>query len=380
MKNVKILHVITGLTAGGAETMLVRLIGALEPPGYEHTVVSLIEGGTFEQRLRETGVAVHSLSMKQGIPSWTGLVRLRRLIRRIMPDVIHGWMYHGNLAAAMAVLGGRSKPELLWSIRHSLYDLRKEKSLTQLTIRIGAHFSARPRLIIYNSATSTRQHEDYGYSRRWSHVIPNGFDTDFFKPDSEARQAARAALHIPQDSILIGLIARYHPIKDHGNFFRAAALLAQRHPDIHFLLAGSGVTEEQPVFADLMRNSICRHRMYLLGERHDIPQLTAALDIASSSSWSEAFSNSIGEAMACAVPCVGTDVGDTRKIIDDSGLVVPPRDAEALAAGWHTLIEHGSQGRKSLGERARKRILDHYSLTAVAQQYAQVYARVIGAV
>lgn len=376
----KIFHVITGLNVGGAEMMLARLTGTLRPPEYEHSVVSLTEVGAIAQRLREAGVDVHSLGMKRGRPSWVALAGLRQLIKCTTPDVVHGWMYHGNMAATIAVLGGRDKPALLWSIRHSLYDLRKEKSLTRLTIRFGTYFSTRPQFIIYNSVTSTRQHEAYGYCRRWSHLIPNGFDTNCFKPDSEARQAVRAALHIPQDSILIGLVARYHPIKDHSNFFRAAAYLAQQHPNIHFLLAGSGVTEEQPIFADFMQKSICRHRMHLLGERHDIPQLTAALDIASSCSRGEAFSNSIGEAMACAVPCVGTDVGDTREIIGDTGLVVPPRDAQALAAGWRALIELGHRGREELGKQARQRIVERYSLAAVVQQYAQVYAQVTGMV
>lgn len=379
--NAKILHVITDLNVGGAETMLARLAGALESPEYKHTVVSLSDGGAVAQYLREMGVAVHSLGMKQSRPSLMALARLRQLIRRTAPDVINGWMYHGNLAATMATLGRKRKPPLLWSIRQSLYSLQREKSVTRLTIRAGAYFSTQARLIFYNSATSAHQHEAYGYCRRKSVLIPNGFDTDRFKPASDARQAVRAELRIPQDSILIGLIARFHPMKDHGNFFRAAAYLTQRHPDIHFLLAGSGVTEDQPAIADLIQGSVFRDRMHLLGERHDMPRLTAALDIASSSSsWGEAFSNSIGEAMACGVPCVGTDVGDTRKIIDDTGIVVPPQDAEALASGWRVLIEHGRQGRHNLGKRARQRILDCYSLAAVAQQYAQVYARVMGAV
>lgn len=375
----KILHVITGLNVGGAETMLARLTDALGPPAYEHLVISLIDGGGVAQRLREIGVAMHSLGMKPGRPSLTALTKLRGLIRRTRPDVIHGWMYHGNLAATMATLGGRGKPPLLWSIRQSLYDLQKEKSSTRLAIRAGAYFSNRAHLIFYNSETSAHQHKAYGYSRHKSHLIPNGFDTDSFKPDREARQSVRAELRVPQDSILIGLVSCFHPMKDHVNFFRATEYLVQRHPDIHFLLAGSGVTEDQPEFADLIHKSAFPARIHLLGERHDMPRLTAALDIASSSSWGEAFSNSIAEAMACAVPCVGTDVGDTRKIIGDTGIVIPPRNAEALASGWRVLIERGHEGRETLGKRARQQILDRYSLAVVAQQYAQVYAHVTGA-
>jgi glycosyltransferase involved in cell wall biosynthesis len=373
----KILHVITGLNVGGAEIMLTRLVGALQPPRYAHSVASLTDGGAVAQRLRRRGIVVRSLGMKQGRPSLIALAKLRRLVRNIAPDIVHGWMYHGNLAATMATLGSRTQPPLLWSIRHSLHVLEKEKSSTRFAIRAGTYFSTHPRFIFYNSVTSQHQHEAYGYCRRVSHLIPNGFDTDHFKPDSEMRQAVRAELRVPQNTILIGLVARYDPMKDHANFFRAAACMIEQHPNIHFLLAGRDVTVEHPLFAELMHKSVFRDQVHLLGERDDVPRLTAALDVASSSSLGEAFSNSIAEAMACSVPCVGTDVGDTAKIIGDTGVVVPPHDAGALAAGWQTLISCGRQGREELGQRARQKILERYSLAAVAQQYAQIYARAV---
>ncbi|MDN5869959.1 MAG: glycosyltransferase [Nitrococcus sp.] len=376
----KLLHVIVLYNIGGAEMMLARLVGALGAPRYEHVVISLGRETSLTAHFRDSGVDVRCIGLERGRPSFAGLWHLRRIIDAEQPDILHGWMYHGNLAATVATIGTRHRLPVLWSIRQSLYSLQAEKAMTRLVIHAGKYFSSRAHLILYNSETSTRQHEAYGYCRHKSLVIPNGFDTDCFKPDSEARRAVRAELRIPKDSILIGLVARYHPMKDHGNFFRAATLLMERHSNVHFLLIGTGVTEEHRVFARLMHKCVVRDRIHLLGERQDIPRLTAALDIAcSASAWGEGFSNAIGEAMACAVPCVGTDVGDTRKIIGDTGFVVPPGDAEALVAAWCTLIECGRQCRGALGQRARWRILKRYSLAAVAQQYAQVYARTTGA-
>ncbi|MDN5850021.1 MAG: glycosyltransferase [Nitrococcus sp.] len=359
--------------------MLVRLVTALRAPTYEHVVVALGEETPVAAYLADVGVRVYCLGLRPSRPSLLALSQLRRVARTEHPDVIHGWMYHGNLAATMAATGRRHRPPVLWSIRHSLYSLQAEKPMTRLVIHGGKYFSNRAHLILYNSETSTQQHEAFGYCRYKSLLIPNGFSTDIFKPDCKARRDVRAELSIPQHSILIGLIARFHPMKDHGNFFGAAGYLTQNHPDVHFLLAGNGVTPEEPIFASLMQKSDFRDRIHLLGDRCDVPRLTAALDIASSASaWGEAFSNAIGEAMACAVPCVGTDLGDTRKIIGDTGLVVPAGDADALASAWRTLIECGRQGREALGQRARQRILDRYALSAVAQQYAQVYARATG--
>jgi glycosyltransferase involved in cell wall biosynthesis len=117
-------------------------------------------------------------------------------------------------------------------------------------------------------------------------------------------------------------------------------------------------------------------QIHLLGERSDIPRLNAALDIASSSSaYGEAFPMVIGEAMSCGVPCVVTDVGDSARIVDNTGYVVPPREPQALANAWQKMIELGSEGRKALGQAARKRIIENFSLDFVVAEYESVFAQ-----
>ncbi len=113
------------------------------------------------------------------------------------------------------------------------------------------------------------------------------------------------------------------------------------------------------------------------GVRADIGRFTAALDIASSCSYSESFANVIGEAMACSVPSVATDVGISAWIVGDTGRIVPPRNPEALADAWRELIELGAAGRKALGTAARSRVTNYFSLASVVQQYEGLYESVV---
>lgn len=374
----KILHVITGLTTGGAEMMLFKLLSHTGRGAHEARVVSLIGGGPMSDRIQAIGVGVDSLNMRRGVPSFAALRRLWGIARRERSDIIQGWMYHGNLAASVVDRFCENKTLVVWNVRQSLYGLKHERPLTRWVIRANALLSALPDAILYNSRTSARQHEAFGFDASRTRIIPNGFDTEMLRPDDNARADIRRELGVRDDAILIGLIGRYHPMKDHRNFLDAAAQLGKEFPDVRFLLAGREVDAENPALREMLDESRLGDRVFLLGERKDIPQLNAALDIASSSSsWGEAFPNVVGEAMSCGVPCVVTDVGDSAWIIGDAGRVVPPRAPKALATAWHDLIALGRDGRQTLGIRARQRVIENFSLGAVVKQYEDLYESLI---
>jgi glycosyltransferase involved in cell wall biosynthesis len=228
--------------------------------------------------------------------------------------------------------------------------------------------------ILYNSKIGAIQHRDFGYQTEKTLVVPNGFDTELFAPSMEARSDVRLELGVAENTILIGLVGRYNPMKDHANFLRAAALLLKSHPDVHFVLSGRGVAWENQALTKLVRVLVLAERVHLLGERHDMPRLAAALDIASSSSaFDEGFPNVVGEAMSCGVPCVVTDVGDSAWVVGKTGRVVPPRDWEALCAAWRELVEMETAARRALGTRARQRVKEQFSIEKVARQYERIY-------
>jgi glycosyltransferase involved in cell wall biosynthesis len=369
----RVMHVITGLSTGGAETMLLKLLSAASG-SMEHVVVSLGEEGTIGPRIAALGVPVHCLGLRRNAPNPFRALSILPLARRIGPQLIQGWMYHGNLMASMAALALRHKPPVLWNIRQTVYDLRRERWLTAKFIRLGARLSSRPAAIIYNSQTSATQHESLGYGAEKRVIIPNGFDCQLLRPDEAARKAVRTELGIADDTVLVGLVARYHPMKDHVGFLQAAAMIARSYPQTRFVLAGAGVSSTQPELVKAIQQNELWDCVMLLGERSDIPRLNNAFDIGcSASAWGEGFSNSIGEAMACGVPCAVTDVGDSAYIVADTGLVAPPRAPEALAKAIAGLIEIGRSGRQQLGTKARQRIETEFSLPAIVRRYEGLY-------
>lgn len=376
MKRIRIVYIITGLTAGGAETMLSRLVGRLDRERFDPIVISLIDG-RMRTVIEKLGVTVRVAGLRQGRPTLAGLFRVIRLTRQAQPDLIHGWMYHGNLAAQFGSLFA-GKPPVCWGIRNSFHTFRVEKPLTRLAIRVSALLSRLAAAIVYVSHASRPAHERIGFYQKRSCVISNGFDTRYFVPSEEARKSLRAELGIGPETRLIGMLARYHPQKDHKNFCQAAAIALRDHPDLHFVLAGEGIDRKNVSLAEFLQSPQLRQRVHLLGERNDVARVTAALDVATlSSSFGEGFSVAVGEAMSCAVPCVVTDVGDCAFTVGDTGVVVSPRDAGALAEGWGQLLSIGPEGRRSLGQAARRRIEENFSLEAMVRNYENLYTSLV---
>jgi glycosyltransferase involved in cell wall biosynthesis len=370
----KICHVITGMNAGGAEIALCRLVESMRPPDFEHVVVVVAGEGALSAHLAESA-RVHHMGLAPGHAGPGDVLRLRRLLLRESADLVHAWMYHAHLLTSLA-LWGRDVPHL-WSVHHSLTDLGTDKRLTRIVIRLNAVFSTWPRCVLYASQLSASQHEDYGFSRLRTVVIPNGYDTGVLVPDPSARRRVRQELGVPDDALVIGMVARVHPTKDHGNFLHAAARFRERHPGSVFVLVGDGATAANTELTDLIDALRLRPQVRLLGRRADIPAINAAFDIATLASRGEAFPNAVAEAMACGVPCVATDVGDVPMIVADTGVVVPPRDPAALCAGWSRLAALGPCGRRRLGARARQRIVNNYTGSLRTRRYAELYSSIV---
>lgn len=367
------MHIITDLEVGGAEMMLYRMLLHMNRDHFDPVVVSLMDSGKIGSDITALNIPVYTVGMKQGKPTLAALLHLVQIIRRVKPDIIQGWMYHGNIGALLATLPQMRLP-VCWNIHHSMYGLGHEKPMTAAVIRAGALLSHFPEHIVYVSHVSRLQHQRLGYNAEKGRVIPNCVDTAVFRPLPEVRSAVRMELGIPCGALLIGLIARFHPQKDHRTFLTAAADLARTHPTVYFLLAGRGVDDQNHELTQLVQTFGLGDRVRLLGERTDMPRLTAALDLACSTSvFGEALSLALIEAMACGVPCVVTNTGDSAILIGQAGLVVPPRDAAALAHAWRRLIDAGPCTRRALGQLARQRVEQHYDLPQIVQAYENLY-------
>jgi glycosyltransferase involved in cell wall biosynthesis len=370
----RIVHLINGLSTGGAEMMLYKLLSAMNREQFDPVVVSLTKHGALEERIKKLCVPIQSIGIQRGLPTPIAVWRLIRTVKHISPDLIQGWQYHGNLAAQLAQMFLKHRVPVLWNIRHSIYDLCQEKRMTAIMVKLGAQLSYKPERVIYVAQVSAIQHEALGYRAEKRLILPNGFDIQHFIPSEQARFQLREELRLSPSTIIIGKIARYHPMKDHTNFLRAAAHLLQSHPDVNFLLAGKNVDRTNSTLMALINELNLGARIHLLGERDDVHRIIAGLDIFSSASYSEGFPNVIGEAMACGVPCVATDVGDSALIIGELGRVVPPKQPETLAEAWRMLIEMGHAERVKLGAMARRHIEEYYSLSSIVSRYEQLYS------
>jgi glycosyltransferase involved in cell wall biosynthesis len=254
-------------------------------------------------------------------------------------------------------------------------DPQRTKRSTRWVVRACAALSRRlPTKIVSCSDAGIGVHVDQGYAKERFVSIPNGFDTTALRPDAGYRRAVRAELGLAEDTVLVGQVARFDPQKDHRNFVQAAGLVAGQRLDVHFVLVGKGCERDNIALADwIMATGACA-RFHLLGLRWDVRRLLAAFDInVLSSAFGEAFPLVVGEAMACGVPCVATDVGDSARIIGDTGRVVAPRDPVALAGAKLEMLGLSAAERQALGAAARSRILAEFSLPAVAARYAALY-------
>jgi len=372
MKKLRVAFLITGLNGGGAETMLYHMLRFMDRERFEPVVISMMDRGKFGDPIEKMGIPVQTVGLKPGQVTPAAAWRIVKYLRAARPDVIQGWMYHANLAAQLARFFVRVP--VCWCIQSSFLSFAAEKPLTRLAIRLTARMSRRAAKVVYVSHVSRTQHEPLGFFVERGCVIPNGVDPALFVPSAEARRSVRGELGVPADALLIGLICRYHPQKDHPNFLRAAAILARKWPDVRFVLAGYDVNRQNPALMELVSALDLDSRIHMLGERNDMPRLTAALDIAtSSSSYGEALALALAEAMACEVPCVVTDVGDSALLVGPTGVIVPPSDSEAFAGGLASLLSAGPEKRRELGKAARIRAAEGYSIQNIVRSYEALY-------
>jgi glycosyltransferase involved in cell wall biosynthesis len=385
----KIVHIISGLGLGGAETLLLNLVSESRSAGGTHVIISLSSLDIMADRLRAAGAEVRLLGMRPGIPNPLLLIRLARWIVQANPDVVQTWMYHadifGGVAAQLARLifrlkGQRHRFVLVWGIHRTEVPTANVGRVLNALARIGAMTSNQlPDSVICCANASYKTHAEYGYDRARMRVIHNGFDVRKFVPDATARAALLNSLGLPARSILIGIVGRSNPAKDYDNFLHAAALLRQRVPECHFVMVGKDVDGNNKALARTMSELGLTGVCHLLGARNDLHRIMPAFDMLCLSSRTEGLPTVVGEAMACSVPCVVTDVGDTGQLVGDTGLVVPPRDPVSLSDALEEMATLSLEQREKLGRLARERIVECFSITVCWQKYRDMYTTLLRA-
>ena len=350
------MHVISGLGLGGAERMLTETAIGLHQRGLAQHVVSLRGRGHYADQLESAGLSVSAFDVASVSQALSAFGPLRQAVRRFAPDVIQGWMYHGDLAATVihVVAGGGPRRRLFWNIRASNMDDARYARV----IRAGAWLSKWPEAMVANSLAGVAYHAAHGYRPRRVVVIPNGIDTDRFRPDPIARSELRVPFGLG-DKVVVVHVARVDPMKDHATFLAAMAGL----PDISGLLIGAG-TETLD----------CPPNVRALGPQSHPERFYAAADVVvSSSAFGEGFSNALAEGMSAGLLPIATDVGDAARIIGVSGQIVVPRDPSALAAAIKSAAALSAEQRRIRGVDARARIVGSFAQAQAIDAYARLY-------
>lgn len=371
----RVLHVISGLGLGGAETVLFRL--ATRSKDIEHEVICLGPRNWYSDLLEERGIRVHhvELSSLGGLPAAAG--RLRRLIGGSAADLVQGWMYRGNIVGGLCARFA-GKP-VVWNVRSSTLGPLRRRS--RILARLGgplAHWV--PDYVINCSQESARLHARFGYDAVEGRTIPNGYDASHFRPDDRARAAVRQSLGIGPDTFVIGSIGRWHPQKGFPQLLEALRLLRERNTPVQLLMVGRDLDEGNAELKQLVDQSGCGDCIRMIGERGDIADLARAPDLhVLASIGVEAFPNVVAETMLSGTPNVVTEVGDAAFIVGDSGWVVPPGDAPRLADAiqqaygeWASSPDRWIRRR----EAARQRIADKFTIDAMVDAYQEVWRRI----
>jgi glycosyltransferase involved in cell wall biosynthesis len=374
----RVTHVISNLEHGGAEVALCALLEAQAGSGIAHTVVSMVSGGGLVPRFRAAGAQVLECGLTRSIRASRGLSTIGRAIQQSAPDVVQGWMYHGNVAASACQILGFSRRPLIWGVRQSVTRLDDDVPLTRLLILTGPLFSVTAKRVVYNSLPAAVTHEQLRYPRAKRVVIPNGVDCERFRPRFGARKRLIAELGISADAILVGRVARYAPMKDFDTLFAAFALIRAAEPRAQLLLVGDGMKRDNAGLMGRWAAHGATQGVHFLGHRADIEALYPALDaLISTSRSNEGFANVVFEAIASGCPVVSTDVGNSKDIRELQGMVVAPGDVEALSKATLRVLDMSQDARECYAQTARILLQNCFGLRAYAEAYFELWRSTI---
>lgn len=366
--SLRVVLLIRSLGRGGAERQVLLLARGLQARGIGVRIVTLYPAtDTVDDT---SGLDIRS-AQKNSRWDIAALWRLYRLIAQDAPHVVYSFLAVPNVLAALGTAVLR-RFHLVWGIRSSDMDLARYDWLVGASHWLERRLAGLPDLIISNSVAGRNYAVARGLPAVKMHVICNGFDTQRFRPNAGARSRLRAAWGVDDRAPVIGMVARFDPMKGYSTFLGAAALLAKDCRDVRFVLVGHGSSRYRAALRQIVHRLGLEAQVIWQHPHSDMPHVYPAFDVLCCASVSEGFPNVLGEAMACGVPCVVTDVGDARRIVGKIGIVLPPRDAAALARGLAAMLQRVQTGDLSDAvyrtQATRGRVIKKFSLERMIEE------------
>lgn len=368
MQLIPIIHLITELDRGGAQTALYRLLAHTDRQQYAPHVLCLYNGDkVVAQQIHQLGIPVTDLGMRA---QWRldGLWRLYRLLRQERPFILHTWMFHANIPGRiLAKLAG--VPIVISAERTMGQEGRFRRWINRLTGRLPDS------IICVSPQVADFAAQKIGLPFAKLIVIRNGIDLAQFQnlPDP---QTAREEFGLPAQGRLIAAIGRPRPVKGFAYLLDAFAQIAVAYPDLYLVFVGDG-PEKRPLQTAAAQLP-CANRVRFLGDQQDIPRLLAGLDMLVLPSLWEGLPNVVLEAMAAGLPVVATAVGGTPELVthNETGLLVPSQNPEALAQAISQLLDQPEQAAQ-MGRNGRQRAAAQFTIERMTQQTEALYNRLL---
>ena len=375
---IKIVHIINDLSPGGAEKMLLNLVSNTDKSKFDIYVLSLQDKGEVAFDIEKNGVPVFCFHIFKKYDFIFKFLKLLFTLVKINPNIVHTWMYHSNLIGGIAAKLATSS-KIMWSIHSTTLDPGPEKFGTMLVIKLSTFLSKIiPDNIILCSKASYQFHKSIGYKKNSMDIIPNGIDLKRFKYSTNGKLNLINKLKIDPESKFIGMVGRYHSMKRHDIFLHAAKIIINKYPSIHFILCGTGVDDSNNKLVNLVNQFDLGNNVHLLGYISDMSDLYSSLDIlAVTSSYGESFPLTICEAMACNVPVVATNVGDTSYIMDTKSMTIPINEPMLLAEKCCEILSLNEKSRTNVTEKSRLRIEKLFDIKIIEEKYRNSYVKLL---
>ena len=336
--SLKVFLVIRDLSPGGTQRQVVFLANALARSGQRVGILTFYDALDGYASHLDANVVCHSLH-KAGRWDLVGFaIRFARVLRQSRPDVLYSFLDGANLfSALMSMIVKGCHHRLVWGIRSSFMDWSAYDWTWKLLNRFLFWLARSPDLVVFNSIRGQHYYAEKGFRPRQQVVIANGVDTQRFYPDAQARSQMRAELAVDSDNVLIGTVGRIDPIKDLQTFIVVASRLIDLDSRYRFVIVGSGPSADERALQQAIEQNKMTRSVVRVKQSARVRDYYNAMDIFVSCSRGEGFPNTVGEAMACGVPCIVTDVGDCRLLVGDTGVVVDIGDTTAIVAGVREL-------------------------------------------
>ena len=373
--SIKILHIISGLNDGGAESLLFNFLCNSE--NNINFVISLKGKGKYGEMIEGKGIKIFYFNFAFDLSLISNFICLTKIIRLIKPDIVQTWLYNADLLGGCAAYLANSK-NIFWGIHHGSLDKNINKFSTIFIAKINSFLSYFiPRKIVVCADSSKFMHIKNGFSKQKFITIENGIDLNKFKRSPKERSFFRNKINIKSDETLYGTVARFHPIKDHITLIKSIFRLKNAGYKFKYLLIGESINNKNKLLNELIKKYGLEEIIILIEKEENISLVMNAIDLHVLSSKSEALPMVILEAMGCGTPCISTNVGDVKNLILDKNLVVETSNQLELFNAMRIFSDLDQKNKKKLSISVEKHIKENYSLENMTAKYLNLYQKYI---